>query len=104
MVIELTVQQRSADGTAEVYHYAFEQDEVLVGRDEAADVRLPHPAISQVHLRLQRGDGEVLHAVDAGSTNGTLLDGEPLAASCPAPLGAGSRLTVGPFTLIVGGR
>ena len=87
-------------GTAR-FCYRFEQAEVLVGRGEAVDVRLPHPSVSLVHLCLRRRKGRLL-VMDSGSTNGTTLDGAPLTPDEPAPVRAGSRLSVGIFQLVIG--
>lgn len=80
------------------YHYSFDKEEILVGRDQATDVRLPHAAVSLVHLRLQRKDGKWL-ATDAGSTNGTFLDGRRLEPDEPASVTSGSQLRIGPFQM-----
>lgn len=86
-------------GTAR-FHYRFEQAEVLVGRGEAVDVRLPHPSVSMVHLCLRERRGRLL-VMDSGSTNGTTLDGAPLSPEEPAPAPPGCRLSVGIFQLVI---
>src|SRR5690606_29605535 len=52
----------------------LEGKKVMVGRDEAADIRLEVSAVSRRHaeLRLERGRWVV---TDQGSRNGTLVDG-----------------------------
>jgi pSer/pThr/pTyr-binding forkhead associated (FHA) protein len=97
--ISLTVRRRDEGGTA--FSYSFAQEEVLVGRGESVDVRLPHASVSLVHLRLIRRKGQ-LFALDDGSTNGSRLDGEPLTPGQPAMLRDGGRLEVGPFELVLG--
>jgi pSer/pThr/pTyr-binding forkhead associated (FHA) protein len=103
MLISLTVQQRDDDSARQTgtFQYQFDQDEVLVGRDRATDVRLPHPAVSLVHLRLSRKRGRVW-VVDMGSKNGTFLDGLRLEPRRGAALAEGSRLSVGPFDILFG--
>jgi pSer/pThr/pTyr-binding forkhead associated (FHA) protein len=101
MLISLTVRHLAGREGTGTYSYEFDRDEVLVGRDPATDVRLPHPTVSQVHLRLLRDRGRLL-AEDAGSTNGTLLDGRPLHPGEPVEVGEGSRIRVGAFELLVG--
>lgn len=101
MLINLTAMPRDGAARHARFHYRFDQDEVLVGRTEAVDVRLPHPSVSLVHLRLLRR-GQRLLAEDAGSTNRTMLDGTPLQPHEPAPLSPGSRLQVGIFVLVIG--
>jgi pSer/pThr/pTyr-binding forkhead associated (FHA) protein len=104
MLISLTVQQREEDPEGRqtgTFRYKFDQDEVLIGRDRATDVRLPHPAVSLVHLRLLRKRGRVW-AVDMSSKNGTYLDGLRLEPERGAALDEGSRLAVGPFEIVFG--
>ena len=96
MAINLTV----AAGTAR-FHYCFEQREVLVGRAETVDVRLPHPSVSQVHLCLRHHKGRLM-VMDSGSTNGTTLDGVDLDPHEPQPVSPGSRIKLGIFALIIG--
>ena len=49
-------------------------DEVVIGRDAQADVRIPDPRISRAHLILRFDQGRWL-AIDNGSLNGTYLNG-----------------------------
>jgi DNA-binding XRE family transcriptional regulator len=50
---------------------------VVIGREEPAQIRIPDSRISRQHLTLTvRGDQWV--ATDAGSTNGTFVDGEQI--------------------------
>ena len=99
MRICLTVSRVRGDAGGEPRHrFCFEQDEVLVGRDEAVEVRLPDPAVSFVHLQLLHKKGR-LFAADCGSTNGTRLDGRSLRPEEPVEVRPGSRLEVGPFLL-----
>ncbi|WP_211279790.1 FHA domain-containing protein, partial [Mycobacterium bohemicum] len=49
-------------------------DEVLIGRDPEADVRIADPRISRAHLILRFDQGRWL-AIDNGSLNGTYLNG-----------------------------
>jgi pSer/pThr/pTyr-binding forkhead associated (FHA) protein len=96
--MRITLSVSAPDGVG--YQYQFDKDEVLVGRDEAVDVRLPHPAVSLVHLRLRRERGRFL-AEDVASTNGTRLDGQRLIAGEPRELRSGSRIRIAPFELTV---
>jgi S-DNA-T family DNA segregation ATPase FtsK/SpoIIIE len=53
--------------------------EITVGRDPSADLRLGDPMVSRFHVTITTGRGGVT-VTDAGSTNGTWLDDEPVAA------------------------
>lgn len=62
-----------------------------VGREPPADVVLPLPTVSARHARIVVADDGAVSLADCGSTNGTYVDGEPLAAGGGAvavPVGA----------------
>ena len=64
----------------------------LLGRDNDADVVIPHDDISRRHALLWREQGRAWIA-DLGSANGTTLDGTAVGAE-PAPLEQGSMLSL----------
>jgi hypothetical protein len=67
---------------------------VTVGRAPNMDVVLTHDSISKFHAFFSRdGDGWVL--TDAGSTNGTAVNEQRLAANAPVALRVGSRVVFG---------
>ncbi len=70
-----------------------------VGRGHAAHIRVDDPSVSRRHAVLTVGTDGVTVA-DAGSTNGTTIDGVPL-GSFPNPLRPGKRLRMGCSTLTV---
>lgn len=74
--------------------FDFSADVVRVGRDDGVEVRLPHPNVSQQHLRLERR-GDQVYAVDLGSTNGTTIGDEPLQPEVARPLRDGEVIVVG---------
>jgi transcriptional regulator with GAF, ATPase, and Fis domain len=54
--------------------YAFRRQEVTIGRDPDATIRIPQAAVSRQHARIERqGDGWLL--VDLGGRNGSLVNG-----------------------------
>lgn len=58
--------------------FPFEQARIVLGRGVASDVRIPHRTVSELHATVQlRGDAWQI--VDAGSTNGTKLNGQAIA-------------------------
>lgn len=65
---------------------------LTIGRDVACGLRLESTEVSRRHATLTR-DGESFVLADAGSTNGTLLNGSPLTA---APVHDGDRIQLGP--------
>lgn len=68
---------------------ALDRDHLEVGRSRLVD----DPTVSGRHFVVTR-DGESFAVVDAGSTNSTLVDGEPVGSE-PRPLSQGSTITAG---------
>ena len=62
-----------------------------VGRDPGNDIILRDPATSGHHARVERR-GDQFWIVDLGSTNGTLVNGEPVQEK---ELSNGDRITIG---------
>lgn len=74
------------------------RDRLMIGRDQAADLRLPDARVSRRHAELVRaGEGWTLR--DLGSRSGTALNGRLLQPSESAPVAPGSTVSVGPFEL-----
>ena len=74
--------------------------ENIVGRDEAASVRLDDPMVSRRHARILVS-GSVALVEDLGSKNGTFIDGQPIAAG-PMPLRNGIQLAFGTVLVVYG--
>lgn len=72
--------------------------ETIVGRDVGCRLRFNDPAVSRKHLRLVRRAHEVF-VEDLKSSNGTQLNGRPIAA--PTRLDDGDALMVGGRTLFI---
>ena len=60
---------------------------VNIGRAEYNDIVLPDDSVSTVHAKLQRREG-IWVLVDLESTNGTIVDGEPVEGEAPLAPGA----------------
>lgn len=55
------------------------RDRVGVGRTRNNDIQLPYPKVSKFHAYFTwNGDGSEYHLTDAGSTNGTFVNGHRL--------------------------
>ncbi|HVK14637.1 MAG TPA: FHA domain-containing protein [Gemmataceae bacterium] len=74
--------------------------EFVIGRDPACQLRPASPAVSKQHCGISVRDGKV-YVRDCGSTNGTFVNGEQVAAE--REVENGDQLKVGPleFTLKV---
>jgi hypothetical protein len=68
------------------------RDGAVLGRGDAAEIRLEDPFASSRHCRISR-QGDVLVIEDLDSTNGTYLNGAPLEG--PQPLHPGDRIRIG---------
>lgn len=55
--------------------WVLTDNEILIGRDEQCQIKLPSRWISRVHVRLTR-KGDRFEAEDAGSKNGLYINGE----------------------------
>jgi hypothetical protein len=74
------------------------QEELVIGRHPECDVVLPGPAVSRRHARLRFRDGTWI-LEDLESTNGTVVNGAPLAGRYR--LEPGDRLVIGDEQLVV---
>lgn len=70
--------------------------ELLVGRDEAAKVRIGSTEVSRRHCTLKAQSNGIL-VTDLGSSNGTFINGIPI--SGPQLLVPGDMLTIGPMQM-----
>lgn len=77
-----------------------DRQEVVLGRDAAADLRVDSPQVSRRHARLLRSGGGWL-VEDLGSANGTYVNGQPVER--PTPLGHDDVLSLGSVVVDLGG-
>lgn len=84
-------------GTNAGAEFVLEKDEIFLGRDVNNDVVINDPEVSRRHARLIR-DGEEYLYEDLGSTNGTFIQGQRLAA--PTLLKHGTIITIGERVLL----
>ena len=77
----------------EMYRVA---DDVTIGRGSDVAVRIPDDEISRRHARLGL-EGDQIYVEDLGSTNGTLVNGKPVARRA---LQDGDKIQVGTTTIL----
>jgi pSer/pThr/pTyr-binding forkhead associated (FHA) protein len=70
----------------------------LIGRDPHCNLRPASPAISKQHCGILVRDGKVF-VVDYGSTNGTSVNGEPVAGE--REVADGDQLKAGPLEFVI---
>ena len=73
--------------------------EVLIGRDEDADVRIIDPRASRQHARIVVGD--TIEVEDLGSANGTRLHDQALEPGKRVPLQSGDVILIGSTMLVL---
>lgn len=76
-------------------------DEVIIGRDESAKIRIGSGEVSRQHCLL-KASGQQLTVRDLESSNGTFVNGRPIRSE--TSIGPGDSVTVGPMTFRVCGR
>jgi pSer/pThr/pTyr-binding forkhead associated (FHA) protein len=96
MAIGLTV--HPPDG-GEPRDLTLDQQRVRLGRGAMCDVRLPHRAVSSVHVMILL-EGDRYFLVDPGSTNGTTLNGELMVIERRKLLRSGDRIGVAGFEIV----
>jgi signal transduction histidine kinase len=75
-------------------------ERLLIGRGVHCQVVIEDEGISRSHLQIERGEERLtFFAVDQDSTNGSFLNGRPLAPHAPTRLHHGDRLSVGSRTI-----
>ena len=83
------------EGASKVKEFPLERDTALIGRLAGSEVEISDPGASRRHAEVRRqGDGFVI--VDLGSTNGTLVNDDPVSERA---LEDGDRITIGQTTL-----
>lgn len=70
----------------------------VIGRREDCDVRIPLGEISRKHCRLVRAEDGTLRVEDAGSSNGTYVNGKRVQQSKLSP---GDTLQIGPVAFVL---
>jgi len=77
--------------------FELKQDEITIGRSDERSICLKDPTVSTLHCKVIRKDGKFFIS-DAGSTNGTKVNGTPLTEE--HELQNGDIVRVGAFELL----
>jgi Inner membrane component of T3SS, cytoplasmic domain len=97
MPFELTI----AEGTGRGRRFRFDAAEVSIGRAPGSDLLLVDAGVSRSHARI-RAEGTAHVLLDAGSSNGTALNGTLVRGA--TTLTPGDRIGVGPLVFEFGSR
>ncbi len=73
-------------------------DHAIIGRSRKSDLVVSDPSVSRQHVELRR-DAQGWYAIDLGSTNGSVVDGQPLTS--PRRLAPGARIEVGHASAVI---
>lgn len=98
MAVRFVIRSAEGQALAEELSYGFEQPRIVLGRGAAADVRIPHLTVSEVHATV-RAEGDGYAIIDHDSTNGTKVNGTRVGAQRSKRLHDGDRIEIGLFTL-----
>ena len=80
------------EGPSSGRELTLSQDEIVIGRDEQADLVISSPSVSRRHARILRRN-EQYYVEDLGSSNGTFVNGQRVQQS--TPLNTGDDITLG---------
>ena len=83
---------RFTDENGRERELAITQPKFIIGRHSGADLSVPNGKLSREHLKIERL-GEQFLVSDLGSSNGTLLNGQPLTS--PVKITNGDRADLG---------
>jgi pSer/pThr/pTyr-binding forkhead associated (FHA) protein len=98
MGVRFVVRSRQGQPLPSELEFVFEQSRIVIGRGAASDVCIPDRTVSETHATVQqRGDDWTL--ADAGSTNGTKLNGQRLTGDRGRKLRDGDSLELGTYVL-----
>ena len=75
----------------------LEKDEVIIGREETADIVIPSPAVSRKHIRLKIA-GLTVGLEDLNSSNGTFLNGKQIKGT--VEIKSGDQIGLGKSVLL----
>lgn len=76
--------------------FLVDQEDVLIGRDSECDITLDDPQVSRFHASLRHEDRE-FWLLDMDSTNGTIVDGDPIPPNQRYDLEDGQTFSIGSY-------
>ena len=73
---------------------------LTIGRGKESDLQVSDQKASRQHIQLTL-ENNAVHVTDLGSTNGTLLDGNPIPPRRAVPLSPGQKVTIGEHDFVI---
>lgn len=86
------------EGPEQGRQFTIPDNDVLIGRQVDADIRLEDSAVSRHHARLYR-QGDDFFLIDLQSSNGTSINQMRIRPNQPERLTEGDRIGIGPYVL-----
>lgn len=80
---------RHSDGTED--RFRLQHDVTTIGRSSSCTIAIPLPVISRLHARIEQHERYILY--DAGSANGTFVNGKRVESGLP--LNSGDQIALG---------
>lgn len=104
MAIKLTVMPLDMDPNSKPIVKIFNKEELTIGRLPSNDVVLNRPEVSGIHARLriehdEFGEVSKLFITDLGSSNGTLVEKNPLKPRVEVPMMPSERIFIGSYVI-----
>lgn len=100
IVVRRLASETASAASEDLARLTFDAPRIVLGRSASCDVRLPDASVSGRHASIRAGSGGYV-IVDEGSTNGTKLNGQRLAAQAPRKLESGDVLMLGRIEVTV---
>ena len=89
------------EGNMKGQSFAFNENIIFIGRSVKNDIQISDNAISRKHLKIFR-IGKKFFIEDLKSTNGTLINGEPIASGESYEVGEGDDIQIGGTVIQLG--
>jgi pSer/pThr/pTyr-binding forkhead associated (FHA) protein len=98
MAVRFVIRTAEGKPLAEELSYGFDQARIALGRGAAADIRIPHLTVSEMHATV-RLDNDGYAITDNDSTNGVKVNGARIGAQRRKRLHDGDVIELGVYAL-----
>ena len=102
MPIQLTVMSLDFESFEQPLSKVFNKSEITLGRHSTNDVVLDRSEVSGIHARIRvkaSGDKPALYVTDLGSSNGTMVESNPLKAQVEVAILPNQRIIIGTYLI-----
>ncbi len=102
MPIQLTVMSLDFESFEQPLSKVYNKSEITLGRHSTNDVILDRSEVSGIHARIRvkaSGDKPALYVTDLGSSNGTMVESNPLKAQVEVAILPNQRIIIGTYLI-----